>query len=281
MSIEGSIRRLYEIVVKLRSPDGCPWDREQTPASLRSHLIEESYEAIEAIDRKSPVDVQEELGDIVMLVVSLARMYEEDGVFAVSSVFESVSEKLVRRHPHVFGESSATSTAEVLTQWERIKVEEEGKPASSGVSDRVARSLPALERAYRLQKNAAKVGFDWPDFIGVLDKLQEEISEVSEERNRLTAITNDSAEPRESATRQTSAHHTAMESEVGDLLFSAVNVARYLGVDPSIALNRANRKFTERFRAIESQMASRHLPLSRSNLEVMEEIWNSTKGKQQ
>lgn len=268
--------RLYEIIVALRGPDGCPWDREQTPESLRGHLLEETYECIESIESGDTHAVVEELGDVLLLVLMIARIYEERGEATVSGIIRELDEKLIRRHPHVFGESDAATTGEVLEQWERIKVEQEGKAGRSvGLND-VSRALPSLERAAKLQKKAAQAGFDWPVLQGVLDKIEEETGEIvtvlgaqalSDDRDRLSI---------RRAGLSVAELHT-LEDEVGDLLFSAVNLSRYLGVDPSVALNRANRKFVERFNAMEVAMAAQGLELSAQNLDAMDRIWNAQK----
>lgn len=268
MTTHEAFQNLYDIIVRLRGPDGCPWDREQTPATLRRHLLEETYECIEAVESKSPADIEEELGDVYLLVTMLARMYEEDGFFSVSDVLATISAKLIRRHPHVFAESSADSTDEVLTQWQAIK-EQEGKRPATGLLDEVSRALPSLERAYKLQRKAAKVGFDWPTFAGVREKLVEEMDEVVEEAGGDDAL----AEQR----REDDTASAALEQEVGDMLFSAVNVARYLGIDPSAALNRANTKFLERFYHIEQEMLHRGKEMSSDHFELMDELWNAAK----
>ena len=265
---EEAFRRLYDIIVRLRSPEGCPWDREQTPASMRGHLLEEAYESIDAIDAGGPEDVEEELGDVYLLVTMLARMYEERGEFSVSGVLDSICRKLVRRHPHVFGDAKAESPDEVVDQWQRIKVQE-GKRERTGGLDGVSRTLPAMERAYRLQGAAAAVGFDWPTFSGVREKLLEEIEEV------MVVAGGEAALERTRLDRD--AVSAELEDEVGDLLFSAVNLSRYLGVDPSMALHRANSKFSERFHLVERRMRDAGVSMSAERLEVMDRIWNEAK----
>lgn len=269
MTNDESFRRLYDIVVALRAPDGCPWDREQTPHSMRRHLLEETYETIEAIESGSPPDVAEELGDLAMLVTMIARMYEEDGAFSVTQVLEEVSQKLVRRHPHVFGDAEVSGSDEVLDQWQRIKTEQEGKPAKTGTLDGVSRALPSLERAHKLQRRAANVGFDWPDLAGVRAKLHEEIDEVVSDAGGEEALT--------STRRDDDSASAALEEEVGDMLFSAVNLARYLGVDPSVALNNANAKFVRRFAAVEAALAAEGKAPSREHFGLMDAFWNRTK----
>ena len=269
MSATEAFEKLYEIIVRLRGPDGCPWDRDQTPMTMRRHLLEETYESIEAIESDRTEDIREELGDLYLLVTMIARMYEEDGRFEVRDALESISDKLVRRHPHVFGEAQVESTEDVLDQWQRIKVEQEGRRAKTGVLDGVSRALPSLERAYKLQRKAAKVGFDWPDLSGVRDKLHEEIEEVIDAAGGPSSLST----PR----REDDTAHAELEREVGDMLFSAVNFARYLGVDPSTALNRANTKFTERFHHVERELGHAGKEPTAEHFALMDELWNASK----
>jgi nucleoside triphosphate diphosphatase len=257
MNVSDQFLQLYDIIRTLRGPEGCPWDREQTAASLRGALLEETYEAIEAIDSGDVLHVREELGDVYLIVTMLGIIYEESSDFTVAQALSIIVDKLVRRHPHVFGDATVDSPDEVIDQWNRIKVEEEGKRPKDRLLDAVSNALPPLERAYKLQKKAAKVGFDWPSFDGVLAKLHEEISEVQSELQ---------ASP---------VNGEAVEEEIGDLLFSAINASRFLGVDPSLALHRANQKFSARFGTVESQLKERGRSLQESSLDDMEEIWNS------
>ena len=262
MKPQDSFLRLYEIIVRLRGPEGCAWDREQTPESLRSHLIEEAYETVEAITGDDVAHVREELGDVYLLVTMIGVIFEERGAFSVSESLEEIGEKLVRRHPHVFGESAATTSGEIIEQWDRIKVEQEGKGRKDDYLHGVGGSLPPLERACKLQKRAAKVGFDWPDFAGVVGKLHEEIDETKAEHDLYASGSHDVR---------------ALEDEIGDLLFSAVNVARHAGVDPGVALHRANQKFVERFGAIERGLRAAGKSLENASLDEMEAIWQSAK----
>lgn len=252
-----SFKKLYDIVATLRSPDGCPWDREQSPESLRPSLIEETYECVEAIDQKDPPHIREELGDIFLLATMVAYMHEQEGKFTVSDTLDEISAKLVRRHPHVFGDATATTSAEVLDQWAKIKVEQEGRKPKDSILDEVSRALPPLDRAYKLQKKAAKAGFDWPSIEGVWDKIEEELAETRE------AHQNGSPE--------------ALEEELGDLLFSVVNLCRYLHVEPSVALQRANIKFTTRFSHVEKKMREHRQPMEQGTLELMDRFWNEAK----
>jgi len=261
-----SFKRLYDVVVRLRSPGGCPWDLEQTPLSLRGDLIEETYECVEAIDEQNPGHVREELGDIFLLVTMLAYMHEQESSFSVTEVLEGISEKLIRRHPHVFqangvgngtGSGAALSSSAVLQNWNKIKIEQEGRTPKDSILDEVRRGLPPLDRAWKLQKKAAKAGFDWPDAAGVIDKIKEELQEVE------AAITEPSA--------------SALESELGDLLFSVINLCRYFTIEPSVALQRTNIKFTERFKHVEKRMKENGQEMNAQNLAIMDQYWNEAK----
>jgi tetrapyrrole methylase family protein/MazG family protein len=289
---EKQFARLYNIVARLRAPGGCPWDREQSPASLRGDLVEETYECVEAIDEKDPGHTAEELGDIFLLATMLAFMHEEDGLFSVAEVLDGVSEKIIRRHPHVFGEAKDSggktaeplSSAQVLDNWARIKVEQEGRRPKDSILDEVSRGLPPLDRAWKLQKKAAKAGFDWPDINGVMGKIREELDEVigalasAGDPPPSTASGAGAAGSAEGAVPGSSAGDTsAVEEELGDLLFSAVNLCRYLKVDPSLALRRTNSKFTGRFAYVEKKMKERGLAMNKENLELMDFFWEEAK----
>ncbi|MDR2098387.1 MAG: nucleoside triphosphate pyrophosphohydrolase, partial [Spirochaetaceae bacterium] len=243
VKVSDSFERFFDIVKRLRAPDGgCPWDLEQTPETLRGSLIEETFECVEAIDEDDPAHIREELGDVFLLACMISYMHEQAGLFSVSDVLDGISEKLVRRHPHVFGDVKVEDSAEVLKNWSRIKVEAEGRGGKDSVLDEVSRALPPLERAFRLQKKAAKQGFDWTDASGVFAKTEEELGEARE----AAAFAGANAESGEG--------RRELEEELGDLLFSAVNLCRFLKVDPSAALNGANAKFTRRFKYVEKRM---------------------------
>jgi tetrapyrrole methylase family protein/MazG family protein len=266
-----AFNRLCGIVEKLRSKDGgCPWDIEQTPLTLREDLIEETYECIEAINEKKPVHIQEELGDLFLLTTMLSYMHQEESLFSVPDVLNGISEKLIRRHPHVFEENQATglTPAEVLQNWARIKVEQEGRKPKDSALDEVSQALPPLERAYKLQKKEEKKGFDWPNAAGVLDKLKEELAEVEEV-----------IPPDFSADSQNNNNTEKLEEEMGDLLFSAVNLSRFFRVDPSTALHRANTKFTRRFSYVERKMKETGTLMEAKNLTLMDNFWNEAKNE--
>jgi tetrapyrrole methylase family protein/MazG family protein len=262
-----AFKSLYDIVARLRAPDGCPWDREQNPSTLRGNLIEETYECVEAIDEKNPAHAAEELGDIFLLVTMLSYMYEEEGHFSVGGVLEGISQKLIRRHPHVFGETQVKDSTEALDNWARIKVEQEGRTPKDSILDGVSTGLPPLDRAWKFQKKAAKAGFDWPNLAGVIAKIKEELDEVEEAVD--TASVN-------GVTHNKGADEK-IEEELGDLLFSAVNLCRYLNVEPSVALRRTNGKFAERFRYVEKMMKETSQEMKKENLIVMDKYWNEAK----
>jgi len=256
---EAAFASFYKIIQKLRAPDGCPWDREQTPLTLRAHLIEEAYECVDAIDQKDTEHIKEELGDVALLVAMISSMYEESSTFTMADVLDTISEKLIRRHPHVFGETKVDSSGAVLEQWQIIKETVEGREKKDSLMDEVSRSLPPLERAYKLQKKAAKVGFDWTNADQVWDKVHEETDE----------------------TRAACAEgsHDHIEEEIGDLIFSVVNIARYLKVDPMIALNRSTTKFVNRFKYIEKTMKNTGEIMSAEQFDRMDALWDEAKGK--
>lgn len=247
------LSRLKAIVRILRSPGGCPWDQEQTHESLRSGLLEEACETIDAITQSNDANLREELGDVLLQVVFHADLAAEREAFDFNDAAAEVCEKLIRRHPHVFGDTQAADTAEVLRQWEQIKRQEKGRDAS--VMDGIPRALPALLRAANVQKKAARVGFDWPDASGVFDKFREEIAELSYEME--------------------SGDASRLEHEVGDILFTAVNLARKVGVEPELALEHATQRFMARFRHMEKAAAGR--PLEDLSLEELESLWSAAK----
>jgi tetrapyrrole methylase family protein/MazG family protein len=257
-----AFKSLYNIIVTLRAPNGCPWDREQTPLSLRSSLIEETYECVEAIDEGDPDHIKEELGDIFLLVTMIAYMHEQEEKFSVADACKNICEKLIRRHPHVFSNTKVKDSAEVLDNWARIKVEQEGRKPKDSLLDEVSRGLPPLDRAWKLQKKAAKAGFDWPDTAGVIAKIKEELEEVTEEMIA-QGTPNDEGSP--------------LEQELGDLLFSVVNLCRYLKVEPSVALQRTNIKFTQRFKYVEKRMKETGTEMKQENLQVMDKYWEEAK----
>ncbi len=262
---DGGLPRLVEIMARLRDPaGGCPWDLEQSFATIAPYTLEEAHEVADAIERQAWDELRGELGDLLFQVVYHARMAEEAGHFSLPDVVQAISEKMIARHPHVFGAESRDKTAEDQTRdWERLKAAERarGKPGSSArVLDGVALALPALTRAVKLQNRAARVGFDWPSTGQVLEKLQEECAELVEARDRLG--------PEELA------------EEMGDLLFVMANLARHLKIDPEAALRTANAKFTRRFGRIEDLLAERGKTPADSTLEEMDALWNRAKAEE-
>lgn len=254
--------RLHEIVGILRSPEGCPWDREQTHESIRKNLIEETYEVLETIDEDDPEHMQEELGDLLLQIMLHSQMEEELGTFTVYDVIQGLNDKLIFRHPHVFGESSANDAESALRNWEQMKAEEKRRkgqrPDQASALDGIPLDLPALMKAYKLQKKASKVGFDWDSIEGVFEKIEEELREL-----------------RQVVADGQSADEAALE--LGDLLFAVSNAARFIGADPEEALSRTNRKFYRRFRYIEEQLAAQGKALSDSTLDEMETLWQEAK----
>jgi len=267
---------LYSIVAQLRAPDGCPWDREQTPASLRGSLIEEAYELVEAIDSGDAGHVMEEAGDLYLIATMIAYMHEQSGSFSVADALGAIAAKLIRRHPHVFAEAKADTPEAVLRQWDDIKEKVEGRRRKDSILDSVSRALPPLERAHKLQRKAAKAGFDWARSGEVWAKMREELGEAERACEALAA----KGGAAERACEESAARgdRAALEEELGDLLFSAVNLARFLDVDPAIALHGAAEKFSRRFRHVERRMAEEGLDLGAERMERMDELWNEAKG---
>ncbi|WP_010501440.1 nucleoside triphosphate pyrophosphohydrolase [Paenibacillus elgii] len=253
--------RLHEIVAILRSPEGCPWDREQTHQSLRKNLIEEAYEVLETIDEDDPDHMREELGDLLLQIMLHSQIEAEDGMFTVFEVIRELNEKLVRRHPHVFGTAQAEDADEALGNWQQIKEEEKRKkginPDELPLLSGVPRELPGLMKAYKLQKKAASVGFDWGTKEEVLPVVESELAEVKEAIERFGKA--------------------EQQEELGDLLFAVVNLARFLKVDPEEAMADANRKFFERFGYIEAQLRLKGKSFDQTDLQEMESLWQEAK----
>lgn len=249
--------RLYDVMKKLRGPDGCPWDREQTMQTLKPCLLEETYELLDAMDSPDLAQHLEELGDVLLQVVFQCAIREEEGHFNFNAVAASLTEKLIRRHPHVFGDVVADSSGHVLRNWEAIKSQERGKEPGKSALDGVPATLPALLKAQRVQEKAARVGFDWEDASGATDKLAEELAEVQE-----AVAAGDPQRVRE---------------EVGDLLFSVVNYCRFLGVDAESALDAANQKFARRFKSVERRAAQQGKRLTDMDLAGMDALWDEVK----
>ncbi|MGA9253879.1 MAG: nucleoside triphosphate pyrophosphohydrolase [Roseobacter sp.] len=259
---EGGIERLLEIMRRLRDPaTGCPWDIEQDFDSIAPYTIEEAYEVADAIQRKDWPDLEGELGDLLLQTVYHTAMGEEAGHFSFQSVVAAISDKMVARHPHVFGDESRDKSAlQQTADWEKIKAAERAGKKQQGTLDGVAIGLPALLRALKLQKRAARVGFDWPSTDQVIDKITEEAKELVEARDALTQV--------------------EIEEEFGDLLFVMANLGRHLGVDPEAALRATNAKFIRRFEAVEAKLAERGRTPAQSDLAEMDALWDEAKKEQ-
>ncbi|WP_438348305.1 nucleoside triphosphate pyrophosphohydrolase [Paenibacillus sp. FA6] len=253
-----TFERLHEIVGILRGPGGCPWDQEQTHDSIRKNLIEETYEVLETIDEDDPEHMQEELGDLLLQILLHSQMEEENGTFNVYDVIQGINDKLIFRHPHVFGDVIAQDAESALNNWEKMKAEEKLskglEPGKVSVLDGIPRDLPALMKAYKLQKKAAKVGFDWDHIDGVFAKIEEELAEL-----------------REAIEQGKSQEEQVLE--LGDLLFAVSNAARFIHTDPEAALSKTNQKFTQRFHFIEAYLQEQGRSIEDSTLAEMEEIW--------
>ena len=260
--------RLVEIIARLRAPDGCPWDRAQTPQTLRSYLVEETYEVLDALDAEDWTELQEELGDVLLQVVLHAQLMAEAGRFGIADVVETIAEKMVRRHPHVFGDTTADSPDEVSRNWARIKAAEKRAKAGVGaddaqrsVLDGVPTSAPALIQAQRLGEKAAKVGFDWPSTAEVFDKVAEESRELSAEIDHADADN----------------RKQAIDHELGDLLFTLTSLARHLDLDAESALRKANARFGRRFRFVEAQLARGGEDVYATSAPRLEALWQAAK----
>lgn len=257
---EGTLfKRLAEIMARLRSKDGCPWDREQTTHSLKPYLVEEAYEVLDAIEEGEPAKFAEELGDLLFQILFHAQICQEEGHFGIRDVLSKVADKMIRRHPHVFGTARAADAREVLVHWEAIKHEEKSGEPSRSILAGVPKQLPALLRAQRLQTKASRVGFDWSGPEEVIGTIAGELRELNESMMRGDA----------EGTRE----------EVGDLLFSVVNLARLVGFDPEEALQGTNRKFVERFQYVERVAAEKGRSLEGMSLEEMDALWDQAKGR--
>jgi MazG family protein len=249
--------RLRGIMERLRGPSGCPWDREQTYGTLRTFLIEEAYEVIDAIDRGGPADLREELGDLLFQIVFLSRIAEEQGAFDLEAVMRGIGDKIVRRHPHVFGADRLETSAQVLRQWEEIKSDERRRRGEDSMFASVPAGLPALLKALRISAKAARVGFDWPDGASLWNKVEEEVRELEEARQ--------------------SGDRGQVAEEIGDLLFTLANVARQEDLDPEQILQEANRKFLDRFRYVEEGLRREGLVPAPEHRARMEALWEEAK----
>ena len=279
-------KKLFETVQILRSPNGCPWDKEQSPLSIREDLIEEAFETIDAISENNPLHAKEELGDVLLNATMISYMYEQENHFSVSDVLNELTEKLIRRHPHVFPESEGKSVAngtvstgeEVLAQWDVIKEKLESRNSNGLTLDTVPKSFPPLLRAFKMQKKAAKKGFDWDNAKNAKEKLFEELSEVEDVLQHKALQTKTEAFTVNASLEQNSAQ-LCLEEEIGDAFFALVNYARHLAVNPVIALERANEKFYKRFSYVEEQCKKNGIPMDSAHLKEEDAFWNEAKQK--
>jgi len=261
--------RLVEIMATLRGPNGCPWDKEQDFNSLKPMLVEEVYEVLEAIENNDFDGLSEELGDLLLHVVFHAYLGKETGQFDVNTVIDKISEKLIRRHPHVFGNETAGTAEEVIKNWEAIKAKEKEQklknrtPEQRSLLEGIPSKLPAIHEAHQISSRVARVGFDWPDIEGIFDKLQEEVRELKD----VISTQNDDK------------RRDRLEDEIGDILFCIVNISRYLKIDSESALKRANRKFKSRFQYMEGELAKQGKTLDQTPLEEMEALWQRAKSE--
>ena len=246
-------------MARLRAPDGCPWDREQTFDTIKPYLLEESYEVMEAIDARDWRELADELGDLMLQSVFFAQMASEAGHFGIEDSLDAINNKLIRRHPHIFGDSEAHTADDVKKRWDEIKAEEKKAKGEAPklLLESIPRSVPALVEAAQISSRAARAGFDWENAEQVLEKLEEELHELAEAREQ--------------------ASHEEIEGEIGDLLFVLVNLARFVKVDPEQALRKSNAKFRRRFAHVERTLQSRGKTLFDSNVQEMEEIWQEAK----
>ena len=251
--------RLIEIVARLRAPNGCPWDRKQTPQTLKKYVLEEAYEVVEAIEANDPQEVCEEIGDALFLLIFLAHIYEEKGDFTISEVLRLCAEKMIRRHPHVFGEAAVSSAEEVIDQWQKIKEQESKKKKKkrSKVLGNLPKTLPALQRAFRVGERASRVGFDWSSAEEIFPKLEEEISELKEALH--------------------SQDQKRIKEEMGDLLFTLANLSRKLNVNPEEALREAVEKFIERFVQMEKEFKDQGKEWRELSIQEMDQVWEKIK----
>lgn len=255
-----AVQRLITIMKTLRDPqNGCPWDREQTYATIAPYTLEETYEVLDAISREDFDDLRGELGDLLFQVVFYAQMADEEGRFNFDDVCNAISDKLERRHPHIFGDVKVSGSQEVLANWEQIKTSERAEKAQHSALDDIPRAMPALMRAHKIQKRCSTVGFDWHTLGPVLDKVYEEIDEVMHEA------------------KQAVIDQQKLEEEMGDLLFATVNLSRHLGSKAEVALQKANDKFERRFRQVEQIIASQGLEMQDATLDQMEAAWQQIK----
>jgi tetrapyrrole methylase family protein/MazG family protein len=251
---------LRKVIADLRGPNGCPWDKEQTHLSLKPYLIEEAYEVLEAIDEEDDEHLIEELGDVLLQVMLHAQIGEDEGWFSINDVIRAVTEKMIRRHPHVFGDSNATDSLEVMKKWDEIKKQENKGVRVESILHDIPKSFPGLLMAYKIQKKAAKVGFDWKEVAPIWEKIDEELREFKAEIIQ--------GSPKEVASR-----------EFGDILFALVNLGRFYGIDPEVAISQTNQKFTKRFMYMEKRIQESKVNIEKLSLEELDKLWEESKRK--
>lgn len=252
--------KLVEIIAELRGENGCPWDKKQTHETLKFQLIEEAYEVLDAIDSGDSEKIEDELGDLLMQVLLNAQIAEDEGKFNICGVIKRISEKLERRHPHVFGDIKVNNTQEIVDNWEAIKSQEATNQDRKSALDGVPKHLPELMRARKIQSKASRVGFDWSETLDVLEKVEEEVAELKESISE--------------------AKQQGIEEEIGDILFSVVNLSRFLDVEPEGALRKATNKFTRRFKQVEAEVQSRGDSMADYDLAALDELWDAVKQKE-
>jgi len=279
MTTGAKFERAKSIMARLRAPGGCPWDREQTFDTIKRYTLEETYEVLEAIDNRDWKELTGELGDLLLQVLFYAEMAEEQGSFTIDDVLDALSNKLIHRHPHVFGDIKADDSAQVLKNWEALKAEEKRKNLQTDseasqarpalLLEAVSSKMPALQEAHKISSKAAHVGFDWPEVQGLFEKLTEETRELQEHLQGLPATSGKPEIPAELLDH--------VEGEVGDLFFVLVNIARYLSVDPESALRKTNKKFRRRFGWMEERLREQNRTLEQATPQEMEDLWQQAK----
>jgi nucleoside triphosphate diphosphatase len=279
VSTEAKFERAVAIMARLRAPGGCPWDREQTFDTIKRYTLEETYEVLEAIDDRNWQELPGELGDLLLQVLFYAEMAKEEGRFSIDDVLDALSNKLISRHPHVFGDVKASDSAQVLKNWEELKSQEkrnnlqtQGQQGSSAepLLSAVSSKMPALQEAHKISSKAAHVGFDWPALQGLFEKLAEETRELQEHIQEIPAAPAEKSKVPEHLKEK-------VEGEIGDLFFVLVNLARFLSVDPESALRKTNRKFRRRFGWLEEQLRKQGRTLAEATLDEMEALWQQSK----
>ena len=287
-----AFKRFSDVIKCLRAEGGCPWDLKQTPLSMRTDLAEEAFEAIDAISAEDAAHAKEELGDVLLNTLMISYMYEQNGDFKIEDEINEVADKIIRRHPHVFNASSGAecmtgkveNAEEVLNQWDKIKEKVEGRKGEKSILDEVPQGFPPLLKAYKMQKKAAKRGFDWTEIEPVKEKILEELEEV---KQAFDVVQKEKACGQElkphttNSTPELDKANLALEEEVGDLLFAVVNYSRHLGIDPTLALSRSNQKFYRRFSFVEQEMKKAGYEMNQEHFKEMDSFWDKAKAKEE